>query len=70
MILPAASPMRVMPMITQTIPTDLPNTNPPSSHRITAAMIEITRVRVLGFIYKPFLSIITSSDFAIAENEE
>lgn len=64
MMLPAAKPTRVMPIITHIIPTALPNTNPPSSHRTTDATIAITRVRVLEFIFQPFLSNSISTDFS------
>jgi hypothetical protein len=46
-MLPVANPTMMTLNNTQTIPSAWPNTNPPSSHKITAMIIEITSVRVL-----------------------
>jgi hypothetical protein len=45
-MLPVANPTMVIPVKTQTIPIAWLNTNPPSSHKIAATMIDNTRVRV------------------------
>jgi hypothetical protein len=49
-MLPVANPTMTMLKNTQIIPRIWPNTNPPSSHKITAMIIDITSRRVLESI--------------------
>jgi hypothetical protein len=46
-MLPVANPTMTMLKNTEIIPSAWPNTNPPSSHKITAMNIDITSVRIL-----------------------